>query len=348
MPRRVWWVILGTGFCAMMLPGCAPLDSFMNRGGSAKDITGVSDKTQKPPSSLTQVEIDPNVTAPNRPADAAPANQGVAQTGPLEGSKKVLAQGYLVAEKMQPPAVLAPQIPPKPQPPVLDTVNRPPITDMPPQNLEAIERALHCLLNKQTEEAINILKSCFDPARQEYIMQLLIASTAINENKGNQLSPEEKTLLEQQLQSLLAALRQRGELTIDTMCLVEKCEGYGRFKPVSPDHAFQPLERVLIYVGLRNLAGKAGARGYETVLNGTVSIQNAAGDKPYRITDPNDNAVNGPTPRFDWFEVYNFAIPPDIPPGRYKLTIEIVDKTEQAHRIAKQHVDFVVAGPRGQ
>ena len=197
----------------------------------------------------------------------------------------------MVAENTPPPKVLEPQVMPKPVPPELPPRHQGPTSDMPPQTVEAIERAFHCLLNKQTEEAIQILKPCFDPTRLDCVMQLLIASIGLNENKPNQLSPDEKNLLEQQLQSVMIALRNHGELAIDTMCLVESYDGYGQYKPVPAGHAFQPHEQVFIYVGLRNLAGALRGRDYETVLHGTVSIRDASGFEWYGNRGESDTFV---------------------------------------------------------
>ena len=79
MPRRVWWVILGAGFCVTVLPGCAPLDSFLNRGGASGDQSAnltSNGSQQKNASSFTPDLIDANVAAPDAATSAKAALAG--------------------------------------------------------------------------------------------------------------------------------------------------------------------------------------------------------------------------------------------------------------------------------
>src|SRR5206468_3661926 len=124
--------------------------------------------------------------------------------------------------------------------------------------------ALHCLLDNKPQEAIRHLES-FDGKKQELVMRLLATLATLNEKSVDQLSPEEKDVLEKQIQGLEVALRDPGELMIAKMCLCERIDGYCQYKAVPDGHAFQAEtrgdkgergkwgERVLLYVEVRNI-----------------------------------------------------------------------------------------------
>ncbi len=244
----------------------------------------------------------------------------------------------------------------QPPPPVVTTppdLEPPPLVGQKPSTPppdEPLVGALSCLLKKQLAEALTKLQR-YDPATQEQLMRLLPAVVLLGEKGVDGLAPAEAAALQEQVQQVLVALRNRNGLIIDKMCLCEHIAGFGQFKALPEDHAFQAGtsrqagDWVQIYVELRNIASEQQGTYYTTALNGTVSLNDGQG-KPiwtynYR---QREQPLRSSMPRSDCYRAYDFYVPA-VPPGRYTLTFEVVDETRQPHRTAKRSVDFVVAGP---
>jgi hypothetical protein len=85
---------------------------------------------------------------------------------------------------------------------------------------------------------------------------------------------------------------------------------------------------------------------YTTRLNGTISIRDRQGQPVWSYNyRKKELPLQSREPRSDCYRCYEFYVPASVPPGKYTLTIEIVDETCQPHRVAQKSVDFHVAAP---
>ena len=79
-----------------------------------------------------------------------------------------------------------------------------------------------------------------------------------------------------------------------------------------------------------------------------MSISDGQGQKPPWIYNyrGRENPVPSLTPRSDCYQVYDFSVRA-MPPGRYTLTLDIVDESREPFRKASKSVEFVVGPPGG-
>jgi hypothetical protein len=50
--------------------------------------------------------------------------------------------------------------------------------------------------------------------------------------------------------------------------------------------------------------------------------------------------------RNDYYNNYRFYVP-QLPAGKYELTIQVIDETSRPHRAARKSLEFIVAAPSG-
>jgi hypothetical protein len=155
-----------------------------------------------------------------------------------------------------------------------------------------------------------------------------LAGTSLND-----LSPQQLTAMLETLHSLELPLRPRTELVIDKMCYCERIDGFGRYKPLDPNHHFQASlqgrtgELVQVYVELSNLSSLQRDSLFEINLASSVKIYRAAGTTPVWHHDfkDRDRHIRTWTMTRDFFNPYSFYVPAHLPPGDYRLVIQVID-----------------------
>jgi hypothetical protein len=342
MPRRLLLVMLGVGFCATALPGCGLLSPRVQ----------VSD-THVPEERHVPAEVvEQNLTPPRRPDDAAladpPAGQRVPEfqeaaaplqpLSPTDRSTSPLGQTVSQHQGISATPPNSPQV------------------DSPPAKDEPLVSALHCLLNNQPKEALKHLEG-FEGTTQELCMRLLGVLASLNDKRVEQLSPEEKDTLEKQLEGLGLALRSSSELAITKLCLCEQIDGYRLYKQLPENHVFRPPstpqqqgEYVQVYVELRNITCKPHNNSFLTSVHGVIRVLDEQGKNVYEHNydrlGKSQTEIRVANP--DWFWRGDFWVPKGMPPGKYTLTVEIVDEMAQPHQRAHKSVEFVVGTPGGR
>jgi hypothetical protein len=369
MTRRLCLLLLGAGLCAPTLPACAPTTHSLlkctcwenEQGGNGPGSHGSGRVQPGPYLGVEEAEL----AAPPRPEEVSGSPYPSRQHALTASGKQrpVLPPGQNVAETWDPPPVRPPlELPPRAfgeqssqaqepnagAPPVVH------IAEASPPSEEGLVAALKSLLNKQPADAAKHLDR-YDRTTQDFFMRLLPLVALLNEKSVDQLSPTEVGGLEEQVQGVLAALRSRTELIIDKMCLFDGIDHrHGQVTPKRDGYAFQPRtsrqagELVQVYVELRNLSCELRDNSYVTILNGTVKILDGQNkivwSHNYRLREvPLSNRM----PRYDCCRVYDFPVPM-MPPGKYTLSIEILDVTRQPFRSAQRSVEFNVAPPANQ
>jgi hypothetical protein len=350
MTVRLGLAILVASWCAAALPGCA--------------LFGRRDVQESPPERpperyLILEKAEPQLKPPERPIEATlSSRETTSGTEQTEAVQLQLPAGQRLPEFAGPPQTLRPLDPqpvPEPLPRLIQPLAGradPPIeriAESPPQKEEPLVSALHYLLCNQPQEAMKRLEA-FDNYRQNLFYRLLPMVATLGEKTFDQLSAEEKDALEKQLQGLVIALREPAELVISKMCLCERIDGYGEYKPVRAGHVFKAgspqgkwSDLVQIYVELRNITCTERDGAYFTSLNGVIQIRDAQGAELWQW---NCRASQPPLqrddqPRSDWYRRYDFWMP-NMPPGKYVLTIEVTDELHQPHRVAEKSIEFEV------
>src|SRR5262245_23549312 len=266
MTRREWRLTLSAGLCAALLSACTrSLVTPANPGGPwpareqfAREGTGpgAAPETAGPQAPrLAGLSGSPYHAHPVPPPDleAGRKDEQVRQT-PYPGPT--------------PPDETAPPAEPRKAPdsapdlPVIQTrLPAAPETEArakPPADPPLVG-ALRCFLEKRPEEAVALLQ-CYDKPNQEILLGLLPLARRLTEGSLNRTSRQEVSAMVDQLQSVAVPLRTRAELVIDKMCFCEQVKGFGVYKALPEDHAFQaatadrPGELVQVYVELRNFA----------------------------------------------------------------------------------------------
>lgn len=215
---------------------------------------------------------------------------------------------------------------------------------------EPLAEALQCILENRHDEALAHLQA-YDAPTQDLFLRLLPALSILSKKKLTELTAAEVSVLHEQLYSLLGTLRPRTPLTIDKACFCEAVVNYGNYKPLSEGHAFaapsvqRPGELVQLYVELRNFASELRLGAFETRLSSSVEICDSRGELvwSYRFEDEKQ-PIRSRTQLHDLHNNYTFHVPKNLPPGNYRLTIQVVDETTpESRRVARQTLDFRVA-----
>jgi hypothetical protein len=227
-----------------------------------------------------------------------------------------------------------------PDPPPAGPANPPPGGDKPPPVVSAVAKpppehplvlALRCFMEKRPAEALAQLQH-YDKANQELLLCLLPLAVRLAGRSLDEASPQELNALLETLHSIEVPLRPRTELVIDKMCFCERIDGFGKYRPLEEGHLFQaplsgrPGELVQVYVEVSNLESRLRDGVYATQLASLAEIRPAAGGQPVWHHDfqDRDRVIQSRTLCHDFFNYYKFYVP-HIPPGTYKLSLQVID-----------------------
>ncbi len=145
----------------------------------------------------------------------------------------------------------------------------------------------------------------------------------------------------QPLQEMLDRLRSQADLTIGTVALCRRVDGFGRYVPIRPARfpANHPTD-VLVYCEVENFDTVRSPDGqmWQTKLAQQVSIFNAAGgevmdDTPLGIPDACRER------RRD-FSAYKRVTIPALPAGAYRLKVTVTDRA--ANKVAESDVPLSI------
>jgi hypothetical protein len=334
MTRRVSWLLLHIAWTSAALSGCS---LFAPRNASSRQGAAIA-----PPAVRGTQE-----TAKIR-QQKPEAEEGADRLSPSEKTSKI---------EVAPRPELAGPVPAEKQGEIRTAAAGPPAepgSSRSPQTEKAappLVEALRCMLEDRHQEALRHLQA-YDQETQAFFLRLL-PPLALFAKKGlEQLTPQEVAVLNEQLQGVLLALRPRTELIIEQLCFCEWIKAYGNYKALSPNHAFLAAaperlgDKVQLYFELRNFASAACAGGFETRLSSSVEIHDAQGNLRKRYTS-DEQPLKRLTRLHDYCNQYFFLMP-ELEPGSYQLTLQIVDETlPEARRVARKTIEFRVTAAPG-
>jgi hypothetical protein len=328
MARRFRFLSLTLALGVLPLPGCTA--SWAVRV-PPPPVTGVPDR---PPDASPTAEVpSPYHTV----ADGGVRDEGTRATLDRTGYNRPDVRPRPQPEPQEAPP--QPQLEPVPSHPEILAVARAPE--------EPLVAALRCYLNKQPDEAVEILNR-YDAKNQEMLLRLLPLVVRCTEGSLGNATPQELATLMEELDKVAEPVRALAPLEITRMVFCQRINGFGAYVPLEGTPTFraacpgQPGERVQVYAEVRNFKSKVRPDGqYATTLASKVEIRDLH-DKliwSYKF-DSKDDASR--TPRQDYFINYRFDIPANLTPGHYVLSIEVEDVLSDAHRPTAKSYDFMV------
>jgi hypothetical protein len=298
----------------------------------------------------TKYRVDQNPDDPPRP-DPQPI-----YPGPLPEVKE--------AKDLPEPRIITPSAPGKEQMPLILT-SQPAAAPPPPES--PLVTTLRLLQEKRYEEAAKHLRN-LDSGQAEAVATLLQLAIQMNEAPQDQVqAKKQNAFLLEQLNQLSLEWRMRAPLKLEKVCFCRKIVSFGDYDPLPAElspvgtrdgacyHVFQagsqgrPGEKVQVYVEVRNFASQKRGEVFVTGLSCKLEIVHdgaaVAGIAPMVFPTHLDRSY---TPRQDYFINFAFHIPPRLPPGDYKLLVEISDELgpqiNGKPRTAHHALDFRVAG----
>jgi hypothetical protein len=340
MTQRVWTIALACGLSTGLVCGCTPFRA------RHEEMLIASDSDKPPP--------DP---PGGSPYGVAPEDDRTSQIGP-ENQDDIRSLGYSDEGSFQvTPVPYDPTKPNRNAPDLLQPVF-PRAADgntSPPD--EPVLLALRCLLEKRPpDDAVHALVR-YDKPSQEALLLLLPWVARFAEGGLNQAKPTDIAIFLEQLEELARRLRPRAVLTLGKVCFCRDVRGFGMIDALPADHAFLAGsggrfgEPIVLYVEVGNTASRPVGGRFETRIAGGLEILDAKGKRCWRqlfAAEPNISV----SPRHDYFIIFRLAVPADLPPGHYKLDVQLTDQTWHGssketppHRIVEQRLSFDVVSP---
>jgi hypothetical protein len=214
--------------------------------------------------------------------------------------------------------------------------------------------ALRYFLAKRPDEALEQLR-VYDKDNQELLLGLFPLLDRLTEGSLSKAKVDEIENLVGSFDQLLEPLRARLPLAVGKMCFCSAIRSFGDYDPLPEDHGFHHGQQVQIYIELRNFRSQeCRLPGGEIrhVIQLASSYRVVEDKKPYRtilegtfLRDRTEGADRSRTLRHDYFEICSFPVPPDLPPGTYKLLIQVEDRGTAPPRTVQHTLDFRVKNP---
>ncbi len=333
MRLRTWLLMSGVGLCSGVISACTHTNAgACLRGAPSNERQAVREANRHEPSGTVQTSH----TVANSAADQVSAEEKVLPEPTPREKPDIL-----------PPPLTARPAPRLPQAPVRVVSQekvppaRPAEPSAPPD--APLVAALRCFLEGRSSTAFELL-SQYPKENQELLLKLLPLIVRLTQVGVTQAGPDELAILADQLESLSAPLRTRAELTIDKLCFVKECRGFGDYEP--REYTFGHGEHVRLYAEIGNVSSTEqqanDEKVYLTNLASRLEIRACKDNTLYRIpVEPMNPMIR--SFRRDFFVVYEFWLPENLPRGDYVLCLEVRDVSTK--RVSKvRRIDFHLAG----
>jgi hypothetical protein len=360
MARCLRVVALLAGLTSSLLPGCmhhrihesASLCAMDSTETGTKEAAESSPKDQRSPYALADAGVVKNQveTKQEQKPDRLPdrvANEQEPVPKPLAklDAGREMEPGPTVAA---PKEALPPFVPPTPP---ADTASDKPAPAEPAPAVAAkaadeppLVAALRCCLDKRPADAVSRLTG-YEKTNQELLLCVFSLAARLSEGR---LEPQDIAVVLEELNSVMVPLRSQAALTIDKLCFCKRIFTFGIYDPCPPDQRFRPGQVAYIYAEVRNCSSRKierapGKTVYDIELSSTAVIEDYAGNRvwPEEIVFKREKPDESRTPRQDYFDNYHFVVP-DLPPGAYKLWVQIEDVGTRPSRRARRSLDFYV------
>jgi hypothetical protein len=178
-----------------------------------------------------------------------------------------------------------------------------------------------------------------DPADQEFWQQVFWSVSNYFDSAAMADPGDRAAQTIAQLRTAVHRLQEKSKLELRNVAFCHKITNYGNYERFKRDE-FTAGQQVLLYAEVENFKSEQTSEGpYRTILKSTVDIFDAQGrlvqSMPFAATE--DTCGN---PRRDYYNSYEFQIPPKIALGPHTLKLTVEDQLSQ--KVATYTVNFTV------
>lgn len=190
-------------------------------------------------------------------------------------------------------------------------------------------------------EAIDLMS----PEEQEFWQELILGISRFR-------TPDENADYEQHIAQTIGQLRQAVQQLEPLSSLrirrIEFCTRINNFGAIEtfPSNSFEPAQRLLIYAEVENLQSDVSPpplNSYRTSFTSKLEIWSDEADAPEQPLEswPIETVhEDSSTRRSDYFQSYEFTLPPHLPQGKYEIRLQVHDDISE--RTAHAQLKFVV------
>jgi hypothetical protein len=283
-----------------------------------------------PQALVTPVVAENTPTIPNQPTVAAP--KGAADPVPQQVA-------MIDASKAAPPPV------PASVAPITNTNSTPLderlgklVKDYPRDVSAQFEYQLLQFLENQQVPQMQVLSSL--PSEDRELLTAIVDGLS---NFRNTLRIDNNMLLSKKVRPILdlaERLRSQAELSIPTLALCSKVDGFGSYEPVEARFTANKDTRTVVYCEVENFSSQKNEKQlWETKLKQQCVLYTETGMQVWQA-DPAVANESVRTHRRDFFLVKLITIPSTLPIGRYLLKVTVED--ELAHRVAEASLPVLI------
>jgi hypothetical protein len=195
------------------------------------------------------------------------------------------------------------------------------------------------LANGRRDEALRPIPS-LSTSMQDFWSKQFYGLSVMLDSERNSEPSRQAGEAQRHLSDAVVRLRETAPLLVRNLSFVTDVQSYGSFKPFDK-YDFRAGQRVLLYAEVENFKIKESNRGYHTAMQSSYRILDARGQR-IAEHDFGTNEEHCQNPRRDFFIGYEFAMPKDIPAGRYTLQLTVTDLN--GDKIGQSSVDFTIVG----
>jgi hypothetical protein len=201
--------------------------------------------------------------------------------------------------------------------------------------------AVRCYLDKSPEQADRRLQG-LDEADRHLLCALLPIAVQLGDGALTNAKAEDLAAMVENVQALLAPLRERAALEVPKLCFCRPVAAparFGVYETIEENHLFRPGEVVGLYTEVRNFACAPHGSDFRTNVQTSIEVHNDHGEVVWRF-DPPARTDPSLSPRQDYCHVGRFALPTNLPAGAYTLWLKVTDVP--TGRTTRRSLDFRV------
>jgi hypothetical protein len=181
--------------------------------------------------------------------------------------------------------------------------------------------------------------SGLDAADQEFWQQVFWGVSNYFDKTAMADPSDRATQTITQLRTAVNRLQEKSKLELRNVAFCQKIVNYGNYERVKRDE-FTPGQPVLLYAEVENFKSEATTDGpYRTILKSTVEIFDSRGQMVQSMPFPPTDDLCA-SPRRDYYNSYEFAIPQRIGLGPHTLKLTVEDQISR--KVATYTVNFTV------
>ena len=178
-----------------------------------------------------------------------------------------------------------------------------------------------------------------EPADQEFWQEVFWGVSSYFDRNTIADPRDRATQTIAQLRAAVHKLQEKSKLELRNVAFCNKIENYGRYERFKRDE-FTAGQPVLLYAEVENFKSEPTADGpYRVILKSSIEIFDSGGKLVKSMPFPPNEDLCA-SPRRDYYNSYEFSIPPDISLGPHTLKLTVEDQLSQ--KVASYTVNFTV------